>query len=194
MITMEFEEMKKIWDAQNKETVYAINEVALHNRILTKKKQSNSIANISELLLITVNLAAGGFVMVISLLEKGSHLVYMFILSLWMFGSALYSIISRVRRIRGEYQFDRTMLGDLRLAIYTATYQVRLSQIMRWNILPVGGLTVLGVWSGGKPLWIIGVMLLVFSLAYFAGGWEHGIYKSKKRELELLMEKLTTEI
>jgi len=193
MITMEFEEMKKIWDSQNKQTVYAINEDALYNRILTKKRQANSITNFSELLIIIVNLAVGFFVTVISLAEKGSHFIYLYILSLWMFGTALYSIISRVRRIRGERQFDRTMLGDLHLAIYTATYQVRLSQIMRWNFLPVGGLTVLGVWGGGKPLWITGVMLLVFTLAYYASGWEHSIYESRKRELEILRGKLSSE-
>lgn len=190
---MEFEEMKKIWDSQNKETVYAINEHALYNGILAKKRKGNSITNISELLLITVNLTAGIFIIAINLLEKGSHTIYMYILSLWMFGSACYSMISRIRRIRGEQQFDRSMLGDLQLAIYTATYQVRLSQIMRWNILPVGGLTLLGVWEDGKPLWTLGATVLLFALTYYAGGWEHLVYKSRKRELEILREKLSGE-
>src|SRR4051812_47574418 len=43
MITMEFDEMKKIWDSQNNEPLYAINEKALYNRILSKKKQAHHI-------------------------------------------------------------------------------------------------------------------------------------------------------
>ncbi len=36
MITMEFDEMKKIWDAQNNQPLYVIDEKALHNRIQSK--------------------------------------------------------------------------------------------------------------------------------------------------------------
>jgi hypothetical protein len=34
------------------------------------------------------------------------------------------------------------------------------------------------------------VVLLFFALSYYAGGWEHNIYKRKKRELEVLKKKL----
>ena len=37
---MEFDELKQVWDSQNNELLYAINEQALHNRILSKKKQA----------------------------------------------------------------------------------------------------------------------------------------------------------
>ena len=39
MISMEFEEMQKIWDEQKGETMYAINESALHKSV-TKKKNA----------------------------------------------------------------------------------------------------------------------------------------------------------
>ena len=42
---MEFEELKKIWDTQNNQPMYAINEEALHNRILTKKRKTNKISS-----------------------------------------------------------------------------------------------------------------------------------------------------
>ena len=38
---MEFDELKKIWDSQNNEVLYAINEKALHDRIRTKKGRLN---------------------------------------------------------------------------------------------------------------------------------------------------------
>jgi hypothetical protein len=85
------------------------------------------------------------------------------------------------------------MRGDLRHAISVATYQVHISQIMRWNILPIAALTLLGLWEGGKPIWIALIVLLFFALTYYAGGWEHNIYKGKKRELEILQNKLDNE-
>ena len=192
MITMEFEEMKQIWDSQNKETVYAINKDALYNRILSKKRQAHSITNISEWLLVIVNIAVGIFIIAMSMSRPRAD-IFMLVLAVWMFSSALYVVVSRVRRLKEEDRFDRTMFGDLSQAIYTATYQVRISQIMRWNILPVASLTLLGIWDGGKPVWIFILTLVFFGLAYYAGGWEHNIYKARKRELEMLKKKLTTE-
>ena len=56
---MEFEEMKKVWDSQNNEMLYGINEKAMHNHILSKKKQANHITNASELILIIANATTG---------------------------------------------------------------------------------------------------------------------------------------
>jgi len=192
MIIMEFEELRKIWDAQNNQPLYAINEKAMYNLILSKKKQAHHITNISELLLIFVNLGSGILALALNLFKQSGN-ISLYVLSAWMFGSALYTLVHRIQRIKGDQQFGRSMSGDLDHAISTASYQVRISQIMRWNILPVAALTLLGLWEGGKPIWIAIVVLLFFALSYYAGGWEHNIYKKKKRELEILQKKLGNE-
>jgi hypothetical protein len=192
MITMEFEELQKIWDSQNNEPLYAINVNALHNRILSKKKRAGHIANFSELLLIVVNIGAGGLILGMNIFKQNTN-VFMYLISVWMFISALYTLAGRIRRIKGEYRFDRSMLGDLNHAISTASYQVRLSQIMRWNILPIGIFSLLGIWDSGKPVWIAALILVFFALTYYASGWEHRIYKARKRELEVLQKKLKSE-
>jgi len=189
---MEFEELKKIWDAQNNQPLYAINEKAMYNYILSKKKQAHHITNISELLIIFTNGCAGIFVFGVNYFKQGGN-IYMYLLSAWMFGSALFMVVNRIRRIKGNNRFDRSMSGDLNYAISVATYQVRISQIMLWNILPIGALTLLGLWEGGKPIWLSACVLLFFALTYYAGGWEHNIYKRKKRELEVLQNKLDNE-
>ncbi len=107
---MEFEEMKKIWDSQNNEPLYGINEKALHNRILSKKKQAYHITNISELLSIVAYAVTGCFILGMNL-HKQSGNVFMYILSAWMLGSALYLLVSRIRRINGDHRFDRSMRG-----------------------------------------------------------------------------------
>jgi hypothetical protein len=192
MITMEFEEMKKIWDSQNNEPLYGINEKALHNRILSKKKQARHITNISELLSIIAYTGTGCVVIAVNLFNQSGSIL-MYILSAWMLTSALYLLVSRIRRINGKHRFNRSMRGDLTHAISMATYQVRLSQLVRWNIFPIGILTLLVVWDSGKSLWVAVGILIFFLLTNYASGWEHGIYKARKRELEVLQEKLENE-
>ena len=116
----------------------------------------------------------------------------MYFLSAWMFSIAFYLLVSRIRRIKGDNRFHRSMHGDLHHAISVATYQVRLSQLMRWNILPIGILILLGIWEGEKSLWVAVGILVLFVLANYAAGWEHNIYKARKRELEILLNKLET--
>ena len=186
---MEFEELRKIWDAQNDQPLYAINEKTMYNLILSKRKQAHHITNISELLIIIVYFLTGSFVLGMNLFDQASN-ISMYLLSAWMLGTALFMLVNRVRRIKRNNQFDRSMSGDLDDAIAVATYQVRISQIMLWNILPIGALTTLGLWEGGKSIWIAIVVLLFFALSYYVGGWEHNIYKRKKRELEVLKKKL----
>ena len=189
---MEFDEMKKIWDSQNNEPFYGINEKALHNRILSKKKQAHHITNTSELLSIIVNTGVGCFILGMNFLRQSGS-IFMYFLSAWMFGIASYLLVSRIRRIKGDYRFDRSMRGDLNHAISMATYQVRLSQLMRWNVLPMGILILLGVWEGGKSVWVAVSILIFFVLTNYAAGWEHSIYKARKRELEILQSKLENE-
>ena len=188
---MEFEELQQIWDSQNNKPLYAIDENALHNRILSKKRQAYHITNISELLTIIVNLGTGSFVLGINFFSR-SPSVFMYVMAAWMMVTSLYILVSRIRRIKGDNHFSRSMRGDLDHAVAMATYQVRLSQLMRWNIVPIALLTLLGLWEGEKPAWIVVLILLFFALTYYASGWEHNIYKGKKQELEILKAKLET--
>ena len=189
---MEFDELKKIWDAQNNEPLYAINEKALHNRILLKKKNGYHITNISELLGIIAYTVTGCFIFAVNISRQNGN-IFMYILSGWMLCSALYVMVARIRRIKGDHQFDRSMRGDLTHAISTATYQVILSRVMRWNTLPIGILTVLAVWDSGKSVWFAAGILIFFIVTGYASGWEHNIYKNKKRELQILQSKLDSE-
>ena len=186
---MEFDEMKKIWDSQNNEPLYVINEKALHNRILSKKKRAGHVANFSELLTIFVNIGAGLFVLGATLYTKSSN-IPMYLMAAWMFITALYILVVRIRRTKGEHGFERSMLDDLNHAISNATYQVRLSQLMRWNILPIAIFIFFSFLESGKPAWIATLILIFFALIYYAAGWEHRIYKARKHELEVLQKKL----
>ena len=193
MTIMEFDELQKIWDSQNNRPLYAIDEKALHNRILSKKRQAYHIANSTELLLIIANAGSGGFVLYVDILKPHQN-IFMYVFAAWMFCTALYVWSSRIQRIkRNRDRFAQSMHGDLEHAISTAAYQVRLSRIMRWNILPIGLLTLLCVWEGGKSVWFAVVTVLFFILTYYASGFENRIYKRRKRELQILQKNLEKE-
>jgi hypothetical protein len=186
---MDFEELQKVWMADSQETVYVINEKALHDLVTAKKNTALRIANISELLFIVGNFCAGVFVAGVSYWNKISN-IFVYFMAVWMFITAGVVLVNRIRRLNRQPRFDRSLQEELQHALATATYQVRLSHLMRLNLFPTGALSVLGVWNGDKTIWFAAGIVLFFCIVYYLSGWEHKIYKRKKRELEVLQNKL----
>ncbi|HTE25492.1 hypothetical protein [Flavitalea sp.] len=186
---MEFDELQKVWDSQNDKPLYAIDENALHNRIISKKNKGRHISNISEFLTILVNFATGAFILGINILKENPN-ISMYLLSAWMFSVAVYTLVSRSRRIKNDNLFDRSIRGDLFHAVSVANYQVKFSRLMRWNILPISLFMVLSVMESGKSIWLAVGTSVFLILANYAAGWEHNIYKTRKLELEILRDML----
>lgn len=186
---MEFDELKKIWDSESNQTLFVINNEAMQKIVATKRDQSGRIANFTEWLMVSVNVMAAAVILV-AVSRKDSINIFMILLMLWMLGSAAYVVIRRIVRIRGMRRFDRTMLGDLDYALELATYQVRLSALGRWNAIPVGVITVLALWQGGQSMVLAAGTVAFIALASWAAGWEHRIYKNRKRDLAQLKSKL----
>src|SRR5579872_534393 len=149
MKAMEFDEMKKIWDAQNNQPLYVIDEKALHNRIRSKMNGVLHITNISEWSLMMINLGAGSLLLVLNPFKPGAN-IFMYLETAWMFATVMYVLISRIRRIKANRRFDRSIHGDLDHAISVASYRVRLSRIILWNLLPMGGIMIFSGWEAGK--------------------------------------------
>ncbi|HUP10803.1 MAG TPA: hypothetical protein VM187_01280 [Niastella sp.] len=186
---MEFNELQKIWDTQNNQPLYVINEQALHNRIVAKKHQLVHIAVVTEWILIIANAISGVFVLQQNYTGRRS-LVFAYLLAAWLLGTALYVLVNRIRRMREQKQFNRSLSGDLEHALSTAVYQVHISRIMRWNTVPIGLLVLLSVWEGGQSIWFSVAVALFFVLVFLASGWEMGIYRNKMKELQVLQQKL----
>jgi hypothetical protein len=186
---MEFEEMRKIWDSQNNQTLYAIDETALSNRITARKNSARRTTNLSELVVIVTHFMATAILVIVIWMNKLNS-VSMYLLTAWMFVTAVVSTVVRVSRIYSKVRFDLSMFGELGHAISLATHQVRFSNLMKWNSIPVAALAILVVWEGGKSIWIVIGMTVFFAGAYLASQWEHNFYKKKKYELEQLRVKL----
>ena len=184
---MEFDEMKEIWGAQNNRPLYTIDEKALQKRI--QRKKHSVLVNISEWILII------GYLVSVSLLV-GSNLfksvanIFLYLEAAWMFAIVVYLVVSHIRRTKAGRRFNRSVHGDLDHAIYLISAQMHLSQILRWNLLPMGVIMIFSVWKTGKLFLVSAGILVVYSLVFYAASKSLSANKRRKRKLQVLKEKL----
>jgi hypothetical protein len=189
---MEFDEMKKIWDAQNNQPLYAFDEKALHNRIHSNMSTILHCTSITEWLLIFINLGAGGMLIDFNPFKRGAN-IFLYLEAVWMFAIAVYFVTHHIRRIKASRQFDRSINSDLDHAIFLANYQMRLSQIVRWNLLPMGTLMIFSSWESGKLLRVSIIILISIALAFYVTSSGYRANKKRKHKLQALKEKLETD-
>jgi hypothetical protein len=186
---MEFDEMKKIWDAQNNQPLYVIDEKALHNRIRSKMTAILFLASITDWSLIFIYLVVGGILIGLNLSQRVAN-VFEYIEAVWMFGIVGYMVVSHIRRIKASRQFDRSIQGDLDHAISLAGYQMRISQLVSWNLLPLGAIMIFSGWEAGKLFKVSVIVVLSSVLAVYVNSTGYRANKRRKRELQVLKEKL----
>jgi hypothetical protein len=185
---MEFDEMKLIWDSQNNEPLYAINQEALNRKIQHKSKSVTRTLDFVDVMMIAVNFLVGILLIVDNWLESGQ--TYEYVLPVVYLGFFVYALYRRFARKQEVIGFDETILGKLGKAIWQAEYLIKQSSsMMIWYMLPT--LLVVNVtlflnengWMG------LALTAVVLPLTYFGGRWEvQKFYMPKKRELEALRE------
>jgi cation transport ATPase len=187
---MEFEQMKKIWDAQDGQALYTIDEKALHNNVIAKKKKSAQTANNMELTLIGSLLVASGMIWWAMLRNSSFQLVQVVFASLLLLVAAAI-LISRRKRMAWQNSFENSMLGDLEQGLANASYQVNLSKAAGFLYLLVSGFAVVSVFNEVADWWKSALVLLLFAFGYFASRWEHSkFYVSQKKNLTAMKEQL----
>ena len=190
---MEFEEMKKIWDTQNNEALYAINESALQRRIQAKKEGTKRTTDRVELLLIASNLISGGWV-IISQLMKITPKVPALTMGGIMLAIGIYLIVLRLNRIKRDQQTDMSMLGDLDNALENIGYRIKLSQSMIWYCILIAAFSIFSVWNSDKSAMTLFLVVCFFIIGLVLSRWEHKRFHiGKRRQLMALKEKLTDE-
>lgn len=182
--------MKKIWDTQNNEVMYAINEDALHRRIRSRSRRANRITNMNDIGLMVIAICTG-----LILLLIGEQSLYDYLSAVALLMIALYILAGRIRRQKLENQFDRTILGDLEQAINSTGYEIRRAQtFFWWYLLPLGIPTLLNMEQAGVPAWKWLIVPLAFVLSYLLVRWElRRKHLPRKRELQTLRELLESE-
>ena len=189
---MEFEEMQKIWNEQKGETMYAINETALHRSVTRKKNAAGKRINRVETGLTIINSVTAIFLLVLAL--GGSH-NWAFINFGIMIVTVGYVRYFRWKRKTIENTFDRSMLGELDQAIANTNSIIRFNYMMLVGyFLPLAVLTISKMVVVGAPLekWLI--ITGMFVLATFLVRWEQKTCNiPRKKQLLMLRKKLMEE-
>lgn len=192
MISMEFEEMKKIWDDQNQRPLYAINEDALRRRVHAKSRKASFTSNVNEIALIIISIITFA---IVAIKNIGNDNPYAYPPVIALLLTSVYIYIGRLRRKKKERQFDRTMLGDLDHALYNVDYEVRRARTFPlWYLIPVAIPAMLNMYMSGASMlkWVL--VIGAFILSYFVVWF--GLTKMQepnKRKLERLREKIVNE-
>src|SRR6185503_13464068 len=189
---MKFEEMQVIWNSQNGEKLFAINEIALHTYIQRKRRTINTLLEIFEWTMIALNLVVG-IALVTNLLrdnKPGALLILPVVF--FYFAYSAYALVQRLRRRAAETRFKPTLLGELDKAIWQLDYLIRQGRSMTLRyVLPLVLVVSITAIYSPKPLWALVMTLTLIPISYFAPRWEiNKWYLPKKRDLESLREKL----
>ncbi len=187
---MEFDEMKVIWDNQNNEKLYAVNEDALYTQIKNKGRSVNRLMNFVEMMMIAVNFGVGLVLFADAWTDGGSEFRYVMPILYILF--SFYGLYRRITRRQEEVRFDQTIIGELDKAIWQIDYLIAQGRsIIFWYVLPLALAFSVVMILDGKLLWAIGISAMLFFASYFGAGWEtRKWYLPKKKDLESLREML----
>lgn len=187
---MEFEDMQVIWNSQNNEKLYAINEAALYEQIKRKGKSVDRLLEMSQLVMIAVNLFVGIFLIIDAWRDNGE--LYEYILPAMYLAYFIGAIVFRLVRRKEQVRFEETMLGELDKAIWQADYLIKQGYtLIKWYLLPLMLAASGSMLYNGKPFWALGMFVFMAGASYLSHYWEiERCYVPKKRELEGLREKL----
>ena len=182
--------MKKIWDRQSNQALYAIDEEALHNKVLKKKDKAVRMAGRSEKVMIK-SLLFGFTIIAGASVYKSDYELFASLLAVVMLLMAGLIYSKRRKRLAWQNTFDRSVLGDMDKAIANARYQVQLSKFSRSVYIVVATLTVASVVDTVDEWWKGAVISVFFVATYFAARWEHKtFYVSQRNNLEAMRDKL----
>lgn len=190
---MELEELQKIWNDQNGETMYAINETALHNTITRKKKSASRRMSIIELGLMAINSTTGLVLLYGAIIDDEPFWDYSF--SVIMLVTILFLLRFRWNRIKKENSFDRTLIGELDHAILNSDSMLQIATVMlKYYILPVGlfSFTKMLIVGASLEKWLLlgGAYTLAFITVYYQRKRHH---IPRKEKLIRLRQKLMME-
>ena len=183
--------MQKIWNADSQQFAYAIDEDAMYQRILAKKKGSKRTVNKMEWFLMAVNVLAGAVILGKNIL-KDLHNPYLYAMTGLLIVSSGYIFWRRKQRLAGENHFDRSITGDLDHAIRNAQYRERLSLSAFFYATPLFALIF---WSAYKDnestIFLVGIALLfvvTIVLSIFEHRFIHMRYRKRLEKMKKMLE------
>ena len=191
---MEFAEMKIIWDSQNEEKLYAINERALYEQIKRKGKSVGRLLQRFEMTIIGVNVLVAVVLLVTALINQFDTFYYL--LPVVYLAYALVALVWRWSRRQTDIHFASTMLGELDKAIWQINYLIRRSrELIFVYMLPLTLLTGGQLLYEGLPLFALAIVFVMGGACFLTDRWEiKKCYLPQKQSLESLRATLAAEV
>ncbi len=215
---MDFSEMKMIWDSQNQEPLYAMNEAALHAVVQRRSEEWDRCLARCFVMEITLGLACGLLMLVCAGALAFGHQAWLATFSwvkvtilpwdslalfvagaIWFYYSA-YMYLARRRQLQREELFESTLRGAIERALAQTEFQVTTARnIVWWGLLPVWVASTLWVLTllhlGAKPAWTYPFMaiFIIASLVVVILGKRRSVtnrFQPRQAELEALRAKL----
>lgn len=161
---MEFKEIQKIWNEQKGETMYVINETALHRSVTYKKNAASRKINYEEISMSLINGIVAIFLFILAL--GGKH-DWAFITSGLLAATVVYTQYFRWKRKKAENKFDRSMLGELDHAISNTNFTIRFYYfIIIGYLIPLSVINISKMTVEGADLekWLITTIVLLLCI------------------------------
>ena len=165
---MKFEILKKVWDQQNNESMFVINENTMQNIILRNKQTASKTIDKLEIFISIIN----SIVAVILFIKALNDTHYWnFAGSGMMIATVIYIQYFRQKRKKSENKFDRTLLGEIDHAISNTKHTIQFNWLMIVGyLLPFTIFYSVKMFATGasveKWLFILGMYALSFLLLY----------------------------
>lgn len=215
---MELSELQLIWDSQNQEPLYAMNEAALYAVVRRRSEEWDHCQARCFGIEITLGLVCSALMLVFASAlafgdrawlasfswvkvtgSRGDSLALLLAGVIWLYYSA-YMFLARQRQLRREQEFESTLRGTLERALSQTEFQVAMARgIIWWGLLPVWVASTLWVLVllhlSAKPAWIypIVAVFIVGALVAVIVSKQRSItnrFQPRKDELETLRAKL----
>ncbi len=187
---MAFEEMQVIWNEQNNEKLFAINEASLHRYIRGKSRSVEHLMRFAEWAMVVANLVVTIILTVDALNDGGPD--YQYLIAAMYLGYSFFAIFRRLRRKMVEKVFELTLLGEVDKALWQIDYLIRQGQsLILWYVLPLTLVVTVSFLLNGKVWWALAFFVVLVPASLIGPRWEaNKWYRPKKRELEKLRETL----
>ena len=210
---MDFEDMQVIWDSQNKQPLYGVDEAGLHTILRTKSQKfgrlifwQQTLSYLSSLLVITsiLMILLANYAGLLdgppwAALSGWDILALLVAMSCWVhFGVSIY--FGQKRQKHRERQFTTSLRDDLDRGIEQTEYQIRTRKHLLLGFLPpsvgVALLMFVGFRMGSVSQWLLVpvIVVLLVNLVFESRSQQRLVEREivpRKQELETLREKLT---
>ncbi|MFK7920372.1 MAG: hypothetical protein AB8H47_00370 [Bacteroidia bacterium] len=184
---MNFDDLQKVWDAQNQAPMYVLNETALEQIVQRKSRKAARDVNINDWGLMAIMIVCSAILLI---LDWGKGYTYFTAAS--MLGIAAYVGIKRLLRSKQKQDFEQSILGELEQAIVNAETEIKRARtFVWWMLLPVAIPSGLNMIQRGVSIWIGLLVAGMFALGWAVTQW--GLKRKllpRKRSLEALRRKL----